>query len=322
MRRATFTRIAAGAAAAGLVWLGSTLPLWTMTMRAPQYPKGLRLTAYGTGMVGDLRELNILNHYIGMPPIEVPQLETAIFPIGVAALMALCLLSIAHRWLRTAAIAATLATPAAILVDLQWRLYTFGHSMDPHAPIRLKPFTPLVLGTSQMGNFVSTGRISIGVFVLLTAAAALILGGRVARRAEQKPRAAALDRRAIAAAMGLAVAGSLAPTESYAQPLQQRLAAAGTGETIVVKGGVHTGPIVIHGPLTVIGTDGATIDGGGKGSVVTITGDGVTFRGFIVRNSGRQVTEEAAGIKATGNGHRIENNVVRDVYFGIHADAG
>jgi nitrous oxidase accessory protein len=34
------------------------------------------------------------------------------------------------------------------------------------------------------------------------------------------------------------------------------------------------------------------------------------------------VTEEAAGIKATGNGHRIENNVVRDVYFGIHADAG
>ena len=276
MNRATLTRTAAAATAAGLVWLGSTLPLWTMTMRAPQYPKGLRLTAYGTGMVGDLRELNILNHYIGMPPIEVPQLETAIFPIGVAALVALCLLSPVHRWLRTAAIAATLATPVAILLDLQWRLYTFGHSMDPHAPIRLKPFTPLVLGTSQMGNFVSTGQISAGVFVLIAAAAVLILGARAARRFQPKPRAAASDRRAIAAAIGLAVAGSLAPTDSHAQSLPERLAAARAGDTIVVKGGVHTGPIVIHGPLTVIGTEGATIDGGGKGSVVTITGDGVT----------------------------------------------
>jgi nitrous oxidase accessory protein len=322
MTRGTVIRILSGATAAALVWLSSVLPLWTMTMRAPQYPKGLRLTAYGTGMAGDLRELNILNHYIGMPPIEAPQLETALFPIGIALLVALCLLSPLHRWLRSAAIAATVATPIMILLDLQWRLYTFGHSMDPHAPIRLKPFTPLVLGTSQMGNFVSSGAISSGVFVVFIAAVVLVAGGRLGRRQERRPAPASANCGAIAAVLSLMVASAILPDAAHGATLQERLAAAKPGATVTVDGGVHQGPIVVQGPLVVIGERGATIDGGGKGSVVTITGDRVVFRGFVVRNSGRQVTEEAAGIKATGNGHRIEHNVVRDVYFGIHAEAG
>src|SRR5690606_30298566 len=86
--------------------------------------------------------------------------------------------------------------------------------------------------------------------------------------------------------------------------------------------GTYRGGIVIRGPLTVIGEPGATIDGEGRGSVVTITGDDVVFRGFAVRNSGREVTEEAAGIKVAGNGHRIESNDVQEVYFGIHIGNG
>jgi len=46
------------------------------------------------------------------------------------------------------------------------------------------------------------------------------------------------------------------------------------------------------------------------------------FRGFIVRNSGRDVTEEAAAIRVSGNDHRIESNDIADVYFGIHAGDG
>jgi nitrous oxidase accessory protein len=85
---------------------------------------------------------------------------------------------------------------------------------------------------------------------------------------------------------------------------------------------VHAGPIVIRGPLRVVGEPGATIDCGGRGSVVTIVGDDVVFRGFVVRNSGREVTEEAAGIKITGNRHVVQSNDVHDVYFGIHIGDG
>jgi nitrous oxidase accessory protein len=104
--------------------------------------------------------------------------------------------------------------------------------------------------------------------------------------------------------------------------LQVRLDAAPRGSTVTVPAGLYAGPIVVRGPLTVIAPGGATIDGGGHGSVVTIQGDGVVFRGFTIRNSGREVTEEAAGIKITGSRHRIEGNDVHDVYFGIHIGAG
>ena len=312
-------RAVCGLAAAGLIAYGATLPLWTMTMRAPQYPKGLRLSAYGTRMTGDISELNILNHYIGMPPIQVPALETALFPIGIGVLLALCLVSPLHRWLRVLALTATAATPIAILADLQWQLYTFGHSLNPKAPIRLAPFTPLVVGGTKIGNFESWGMPSWGFWCLIAAGILLALAGppRRERRADRKSKAPLVT----AAAAGLALMVSAQPT---AEPglLQARIDAARPGAVVEVPAGVYAGPLVIRGPLTVVASQGATIDGGGLGSVVTILGQGVTLRGFTIRHSGRAVTEEAAGITVTGDGHRIEGNRVEDVYFGIHVGDG
>ena len=105
MRRVRLVSFGIALASAALVGLSTVLPLWTLTMKAPQYPKGLRLEAYGTTMVGDLRELNILNHYIGMQPIAMPPLETALYPIGILALVTMCLAAPLHRYLRRLATA-------------------------------------------------------------------------------------------------------------------------------------------------------------------------------------------------------------------------
>ena len=315
-------RAACGLAAAGLVAYGATLPLWTMTMRAPQYPGGLHLSAYGTRMTGDVAELNILNHYIGMPPIQAPALETALFPIGIGALIVLCLLSPLHRWLRVLALAATAAAPIAILADLQWQLYTFGHSLNPKAPIRLAPFTPLVVGGTKIGNFESWGMPSWGFWCLVAGAVLLLLAvplarGR-ARHASRKRRTAV----ATAAAAGLVVVASAQPKAQIEGPLQARIDSAPRGAVVEVPAGTYAGPVVIRGPITVVAPQGATIDGGGLGSVVTILGEAVTLRGFTIRRSGRAVTEEAAGITVSGDDHRIEGNRVEDVYFGIHVGDG
>lgn len=317
-------RALAAAAAAALVWVAATQPLWTMTLRAPQYPKGLRIEAYGTGMTGDLKELNILNHYIGMKPLDpAPPLETKLFPIGIAALIVLSLASPFNRWLRRLAVAATFAMPLGILADLQWWLYTYGHSLNPTAPIRLPGFTPLVIGSSRMGNFHSTTMISIGILCLAGAGLILIAGERLNRRFAQRISPA------VAAAVSVLVfAGALqaaGPSGSAAGSgvnLQALIDAAPAGSTLTVPSGTYRGPIVIRGPLTVEGAGMPVIDGGGQGSVVTIEGDGVTLRGFAIRNSGRSVTEEAAGITARGNRHRIEGNDLRAVYFGIHVEGG
>ena len=52
------------------------LPLWNLTMFAPQYPDGLRLDIYDHTLVGgndgqDVKEINLLNHYIGMHDLTV-----------------------------------------------------------------------------------------------------------------------------------------------------------------------------------------------------------------------------------------------------------
>lgn len=319
MTAARTIRLGAALAAAALVLVSSQLPLWTMTMRAPQYPKGLHLYAYGTHMAGDLDELTILNHYIGMPPVTAPALETGLFPIGIGLLAVLCLLSPLHRWLTRLAVVATVAFPIVILADLQWRLYEFGHSLNPTAPIRLKPFTPLVIGSTAMGNFISSAMVSWGVACLAGAALVLAVANRYARGREKVSTSPAARARLAAAVIAAAL---LPATASADQSLQRRLDQAAPGTRVVVDGGRHAGPIVIRGPLAVVGINGAVIDGGGRGSVVTIEGDDVVFSGFVVRNSGRDVTEEAAGIKASGNRHRIEGNDVHDVYFGIHVGAG
>lgn len=324
MTRARLVSFATALLSAALVGLSTSLPLWSLTMKAPQYPKGLRLDAYGTRMTGDLRELGILNHYIGMRPIEMPPLETALYPIGILALVTLCLVAPFHRYLRRLAVAALALTPVVILADLQRWLYVFGHSLDPHAPIRLEPFTPLVLGSSTMGNFQSSGMAGTGVLCLLASAIVLALGDRAARRHDARARAVTVrrTRTAVAAATVMMLGGLPATVAADSPSLQRRLNAAAPGSTITVDGGVHQGPIVIRGPLTLAGTNRPAIDGNGAGSVVTIEGTGVVFRGFVVRNSGREVTEEAAGITVTGNRHRIEANEIRDVYFGIHVAGG
>ena len=51
---------------------------------------------------------------------------------------------------------------------------------------------------------------------------------------------------------------------------QARLDAAPRGGTVHIDSGVHQGPVVIRGPLSVIAAPGAVIDGDGNGSVVTI----------------------------------------------------
>lgn len=325
MTRGRAARIVSAAAAAALVWLAADLPLWTMTMRAPQYPKGLRLEAYGSGVSGDLKELNILNHYIGMKPLEAaPPLETAVFPIAIAALIVLCLASPIHAWIRRVALTAVAATPIGILADLQYYLYAYGHSLNPTAPIRLEPFTPLVLGTSTMGNFQSTAMISTGVLCLIGAAVLLLSGERLAGRLARHPSTRVTRAAAAGAAMTLAIggAGLFAEARPSLPALQALIDAAPRGSTVTVPAGTYEGAITIRGPLTVAGEGMPVIDGGGAGSVVTIEGDGVVLRGFVIRNSGRTVTEEAAGIKASGNRHRLEDNDLRDVYFGIHVTGG
>jgi nitrous oxidase accessory protein len=328
MNRSTRDRlltVALALVAALLVAGAYKAPLWKMKLRAPQYPAGLQLVAYGDRIEGDLREINIINHYIGMQKIEEkPAAEMALFPLGIGLVVFLILLAPLHRWLQLLAIAAAAGLPLVILADIQWWLRSYGQNLDPTAPLRQKPFTPLVLGTTEIGNFHSTTSLSTGL-IYMFAAAALLLAAFLITRHRRDAAAAAPSASDPGVAPGsvrtamLCLTMLAVPAGLAAQSLQQKIDAAPAGSRLEVRGGEWEGPIVIRKSLQLVGLDSPVIDGGGKGTVVHIDAERVSISGFTVRNSGRSPIEEAAGIKLRGSHHLVENNRLHDVHFGIQA---
>ena len=159
-------------------------PLWQMRMVAPQYPEGLLLQVYADKVVGgasesndDLAEINTLNHYIGMAELDganFPELKILPIGIGLAALLAL-LAAAAGSWALVAALTVLGSVGLGGLASALARLYQYGHHLDPSAPVKVAPFTPVFLGTNHLANFTTTGSLGTGAFLLL--AGGVICGG-------------------------------------------------------------------------------------------------------------------------------------------------
>ncbi|MGE5467299.1 MAG: nitrous oxide reductase family maturation protein NosD [Ignavibacteria bacterium] len=106
------------------------------------------------------------------------------------------------------------------------------------------------------------------------------------------------------------------------QGLQALIDAAPAGAVLTPPPGRHAGPIVIDKPLTLDGGGKLVIDGEGKGSVVTVRAGGALLRGLVIRNSGHSNDGMDAGIVVEGDSNRIEDNVLEDVFFGLHVRQG
>ena len=103
--------------------------------------------------------------------------------------------------------------------------------------------------------------------------------------------------------------------------LQEALAAAGPGDTLVLGAGIHAGGIVVTQPgLTLTGENGAVVDAGGTGRVITIAAPNVTVRGLSLLNSGTDFTDVDAGvyIDETGDNALIEGNRLEGTLFGVY----
>ena len=87
-----------------LIWIFRA-PLWTMAFESNQYPDPLRLAIYINHLEGqktelrdDLREINSLNHYIGMRPLlESDFAEFLWMPFVLGGLALLLLLRMPHQ---------------------------------------------------------------------------------------------------------------------------------------------------------------------------------------------------------------------------------
>jgi copper chaperone NosL len=191
-RRTTrvFQSLLLGLAGAAL-FASITLPIWRITLDAPQYPEGMGMLIWASTLTGekphDLTIINQLNHYIGMTPIipeSIPELRY-IAPL-IMAFGALCLLAaIRPRLWSTAVLLACLtAAGTAGLVDFWLWEYDYGHNLDPTAAIKVPgaSYQPPLIGTTKLLNFTSSSWPAAGGMLMFLAgiliAAALLLAWR------------------------------------------------------------------------------------------------------------------------------------------------
>ncbi len=172
------------------------LPYWVLSLKAPQFPDGLTVTAYVNRLEGDVGELEGLNHYVGLGSFE----DAAVFErsIAVVAIVGLALLLLAglrihSRWVLLLTVPALLF-PLVFLIDLQYWLYDFGHNLDPLAPLAaaVGEFTPPIFGPAEIAQFDTLALPGLGL-ILAFIASGLIARALVLHRRAYKPLIEAME---------------------------------------------------------------------------------------------------------------------------------
>ena len=159
------------------------VPLWNLTMFAPQYPDGLRLDIYSYALAGgnggqDVKEINVLNHYIGMHHLENESFEEFQWmPFVIGAIVLLLLRATVHG--TTAALVDVTVVFFYFSAFSAWsfgyKLYQYGHDLAPGAAIKVDPFMPPMFGYRQIANFEVYSYPRAGTYRMVSAIALLAL---------------------------------------------------------------------------------------------------------------------------------------------------
>lgn len=174
-RRRVVLALAVGAAA--LLAGSYFLPWWNFALIAPQYPKGLHLVIHLTGVEGDVSEIDVINHYIGMHSMgDAASVERALshWIVGGLSILMVVGVLLAGRKVGNLLALLGLILPVGFVADTAYWMYHAGHDLDPRAPIHLKPFMPTVLGEGKVGQFLTMATPAPGFYLAL--GSALLLG--------------------------------------------------------------------------------------------------------------------------------------------------
>ena len=100
------------------------------------------------------------------------------------------------------------------------------------------------------------------------------------------------------------------------------IAEAQEGDEILVHAGTYTeGNILVNKKIHLRGLGFPVLDGNNQTEILTITANGVTVEGFIIKNVGTSYLEDRAGIRVKKAKHfTIKNNRLQNTFFGIYLE--
>lgn len=115
--------------------------------------------------------------------------------------------------------------------------------------------------------------------------------------------------------LGAAIASPVSASEFN---LAEAITDAASNSIIHVPAGIYPGPLIITKPVRLFADPGTIIEGNGQGTVVFVQAPDTELRGFIIRNSGQELSSEDSGILVTAPRVVIAANRLDHVLFGIY----
>ncbi|CAA7626828.1 conserved membrane hypothetical protein [Candidatus Terasakiella magnetica] len=195
-----------------MVFIGGAYfsPIWWVALKAPNYPAetfpdGIRIHFHVNGVFngctsqmvksetwGDedggldcVHEMNVINHFIGMEPIEIGaamEIKAApyLFSLVGVMLVAFLVYSGPFWWILPFS---GIVIPIAFVVDYSAWLWWFGHNLRSWAAFSVKPFMPTVFGDGKVAQFSTYSYPHYGYGLLLAASLCLVLALLLQRKA-------------------------------------------------------------------------------------------------------------------------------------------
>ena len=174
-------------------------PLWKITLEAPQYPIPLGMYIYINDFADanphDIKNINLMNHYVGMKYIPEAIPEFKIFPAGIL-ITTLLGLFIAfkgnYKWFLFWFILMIVLSSAGLYDFYLWE-HDYGHDLDPKAIMKftnpdgsVMGFQPPLFGTKHILNFTAHSFPRLGAYFLATGIGLSFLSYLVGKKEAKK----------------------------------------------------------------------------------------------------------------------------------------
>jgi len=141
-------------------------PLWNITLEAPQYPIPLGMDIHIDKFTDtnefDIKNINLMNHYVGMQyiPDTIPEFEIFPIVIGIMVFLGVILGFVGRYKLFMVWFVVMALLGVAGMYDFYLWEYDYGHNLDPKAIMNFKNpdgsvmgFQPPLFGTKLILNF-------------------------------------------------------------------------------------------------------------------------------------------------------------------------
>ena len=156
-------------------------PLWNITLEAPQYPiplgMNIHITHFSDANEYDIKNINLMNHYVGMQYIPETIPEFKIFPIviGFMVFLGVILGFVGKYKLYLFWFILMSVLGIAGMYDFYLWEYDYGHTLDPKAIMNFKNddgsvmgFQPPLFGSKDILNFIAHSYPRTGAWLMFT----------------------------------------------------------------------------------------------------------------------------------------------------------